>query len=384
MKSPFAILLAIVVLIGIVIAAAAIFFLAPTEEADEESIPFASESELPTPTTRNAPAGTQSEGDATQAEVVIVSTSVVTEEGSPAELPQEVQERIESGEAQVVITVETSGEADGRGRFGGGAGFGGGGGGPNAQAIQDAMESNPEIQALMENAQSGNLSQADQARLRELMLEVLAEAGIEAPGGRQGGFGTPPTTGTISAISGSTMTIEHDDDSGLSTDLEISDSTDITVIKELTPADLSRGTNVAGTVQRGEGGRIFILNLTVLPEQQGQGGGFGGGFRGLFAGVGGDNDATNISNINGTIADINDQQISVETTQGTLRLTADQDSTIISTTSGSLADITEGMSAIALGGDPPNSLIVGPEILLQQGGIPGNRGPSGGQGNRGQ
>ncbi len=380
MKSPFAILLAIVVLIGIVIGAAAIFFLAPTEEADEESIPFASESELPTPTTRNAPAGMQSEGDATQAEVVIVSTSVVTEEGSPVELPQEVQERIESGEAQVVITVETSGEADGRGRFGGGAGFGGG---PNAQAIQDAMESNPEFQALMENAQSGNLSQADQARLRELMLEVLAEAGIEAPGGRQGGFGTPPITGSISAISGSTITIEHDD-GGLSTDLEISDITDITVIKELTPADLSRGTDVAGTVQRGEGGRIFILNLTVLPEQQGQGGGFGGGFRGQFAGFGGDNDATNISNINGTIADINDQQISVETTQGTLRLTADQDSTIISTTSGSLADITEGMSAIALGGDPPNSLIVGPEILLQQGGIPGNRGPTGGQGNRGQ
>lgn len=380
MKSPFAILLAIVVLIGIVIGAAAIFFLAPTEDADEESIPFASESELPTPTTRNAPAGTQSEGDATQAEVVIVSTSVVTEEGSPAELPQEVQERIESGEAQVVITVETSGEADGRGRFGGGGGFGGG---PNAQAIQDAMESNPEIQALMENAQSGNLSQADQARLRELMLEVLAEAGIEAPGGRQGGFGTLPTTGTVAAIFGATVTIEHDDDSGLTTDFDIDEDTNITVIKELTPADLTPGINVAGTVQRGEGGRIYIVNLTVVPEQQGQGGGFGGGFRGPFAAFASGN-ATNVSNINGSIAEIDDQTISVETDQGTLRLSTNDESTIVSADTGDLTDIAEGMAAIAFGGDPPNSLIVGPEILLQQGGIPGNRGPSGGQGNRGQ
>ena len=380
MKSPFAIVLAIVVLIGIVIGGAAIFFLAPTNESDEESIPFASESELPTPTTRNAPARTQSEGDATQAEVVIVSTSVVTEESSSIELPQEIQERIESGEAQVVITVETSGEANGRGRFGGGAGFGSGGGGPNAQAIQDAMESNPEIQALMENAQTGNLSQADQARLRELMLEVLAEAAIEAPGGRQGGFGTPPVTGSISAISGSTITIEHDDDSGLSTDLEVSDSTDITVIKELTPADLSPGTNVAGTVQRGEGGRIFIVNLTVVPEQQVQ----GGGFSGFFGAFGQNNDATNLSNINGTVAEINDQTISVETDQGTLRLTTNEDSNIISTSPGTLTDITEGMVAIAFGGDPPNNLIVGPESLLQQDNTSGIRGPGGRQGNRGQ
>ncbi len=384
MKSPFAILLAIVVLIGIVIGAAAIFFLAPTDEADEESIPFASESELPTPTTRNAPARTQSEGDATHAEVVIVSTSVVTEEGSPDDLPQEIQERIESGEAQVVITVETSGEANGRGRFGGGGGFGSGGGGPNAQAIQDAMESNPEIQALMENAQTGNLSQADQARLRELMLEVLAEAGIEAPGGRQGGFGTPPVTGSISAITGSTVTIEHDDDSGLTTDFDIGENSNITVIKELTPADLSPGTNVAGTVQRGEGGRIFIINLAVIPEQQSQGSGFGGGFRGLFGAFGQNNDATNLSNINGTIAEINDQTISVETDQGTLRLTTNDESTIVTTEVGTLTDVAEGMAAIAFGGDPPNNLIVGPEILLEQNTSPGARGPSDRQGNRGQ
>lgn len=364
MKSPFAILLVIVVLIGIVIAAATIFFLGPTDRDDNETIPIASESELPTPSTRNAPAQPQSDGDATRSEVVIVSTSVITEESSPDELPPEVQERIESGEGVVVITAEASG----RRGFGGGPGSGAGG--PNFQAIQEAMESNPEIQELLQKAQSGNMSQEDQARLRELMQEALADAGIEAPGDGQGrGFGTPPTQGIISAISGSTITIDHNDDSGLSTDVEITDNTNISVINQLTPVDLTEGTNVAGTVQRGEGGRIFIVNLAVVPEQpstaQGLANNVRQGFlapRGLF---GTNNDATNLSNIEGTITEIDGQQISVETTQGTLRMTTNDDSRIISTNPGTIADITEGMAAIAFGGSPPNNLVIGPEFILQ-------------------
>ncbi len=360
MKSPFVILLIVVVLIGIVIAAAAIFFLGPTDRDDNETIPIASESELPTPSTRNAPAQPQSNGDATRSEVVIVSTSVITEESSTDELPPEIQERIESGEGVVVITAEASG------RRGFGGGPGGGAGGPNFQAIQEAMESNPEIQELLQKAQSGNMSQEDQARLRELMQEALADAGIEAPGDGQGrGFGTPPTQGIISAISGSTITIDHNDDSGLSTDVEITDNTNMSVISQLTPADLREGTNVAGTVQRGEGGRIFIVNLAVVPEQPSTAQGLGRGFlapRGLF---GTNNDATNLSNIEGTITEIDGQQISIETTQGTLRMTTNDDSRIISTNPGTIADITEGMAAIVLGGSPPNNLVIGPEFILQ-------------------
>ncbi len=360
MKSPFAILLATVVLIGIIIAAAAIFFLGPTDQDDDETIPIASESELPTPSTRNALARPQSDSGATRSEVVIVSTSVITEESSTDELSPEIQERIESGEGVVVITAEASS------RRGFGGGPGGGAGGPNFQAIQEVMESNPEIQELLQKAQSGNMSQEDQARLRELMQEALADAGIEAPEDGQGrGFGTPPTQGTISAISGSTITIDHNDGNGLSTDVEITDNTNISVISQLTPSDLTEGINVAGTVQRGEGGRIFIVNLAVVPEQPSTAQGFGRGFlapRGLF---GSDNDATNLSNIEGTITEINGQQISVETTQGTLRMTTKDDSRIISTNPGTIADITEGMAAIAFGGSPPNNLVIGPEFILQ-------------------
>ena len=388
MKSPFAILIAVVVLLGIGIGVAAIIFVGPTNRDDDaDTIPIASESDLPTPSTRNEAARAQTDTAEKQSAVVVVSTSVTTEDISSDELPSEIQERVESVEAQVVVTVETSGEASGRGGFGGGSGFGGGGGGPNVQAIQEAMESNPEIQELIQKAQSGSMSQEDQARLRELMQEALADAGIEAPGGRQGGggFGAPPIQGTISAISGSTLTINHNDDSGVSTDVDITDNTNISVISQLTPADLTEGANVAGTVQRGEGGRIFIVNLAVLPEQQEQG--FGGGFRGLFGGAPqGANDATNLSSINGTIAEVNDQTISVETTQGALRLTANEDSNIVATSSGSLSDITEGMAAIAFGGNQPvipaqagtpiqpSNLIAGPESLLQSDATPRTRG----------
>lgn len=360
MKSPFPILLSIAVLIGIVIAAAAVSFLGPTDQDAAETIPIASESELPTPSTRNASARPQSDGEATQSEVIIVSTSVTTEEIPPDELPPEVQEGIESGEEVVVITDEPSS------RRGFGGGPGGGPGSPAFQAIQEAMESNPEIQELLQKAQSGNMSQEDQVRLQELMQEALAEAGIEAPGaGQAGGFGTPTTQGTISAIWGSTITIDHNDDSGLSTDVEITDNTNMSVISQLTPADLTEGTNVAGTVQRGEGRRIFIVNLAVVPEQPSTSQGFRRGFlapRGQFDP---NNDATNLSNIEGTIAKINGQQISVETNQGTLRLTANEASNIIATNPGTIADITEGMAAIAFGGSPPNNLVIGPEFILE-------------------
>ena len=375
MKSPFVILLAIVVLVGIAIGAAVIIFLGPNNQDADETIPIAPENELPTPSSRNVPPQSQSQA-------IAVSTSAPIENPDSEQAP-DLEEQAESDEAQVAEAAE-QGATDrprGTGAFTGG-GPGVGAGAPNFQAIQEAMESNPEIQELIQKAQSGNISQEDQARLRELMQEALADAGIE-PLGAQSGYGSPPIQGTIAEISGSTLTIDHADDSGLSTDIAVADNTSITIINELRPADLAAGDSIAGTVQRGEGGRIFILNLTVLPQQQGQAprGGVRGLFgRGTFAGA---NDATNVSNINGTIAEINDQTISVETTQGTLRLTANEESNIISTSPASLSDITEDMAVIAFGGNQENTpiqpanLIVGPESLLQQGanpGIPG-RGP---------
>ena len=378
MKSPFAILLVVVVVIGIGIGIGAIFLLGSSadQEGDSDAVPVASEADFPTPSTRSESSRDQAtSNDAQPEDASPVAVVKVVDEDDDSDL----QDQIESGEARVVSTVQVNRvELPAGGRQGG---FGGGGpGGGNFQAVQEAIANNPEIGELMQKAQSGNLSQEDQARLRELMQEALAEAGIEAPdGGQGGGFGAPPTQGTISAISGSTLTIDHADSSGLSTDIQIAEDTDITVIKELTPAELTEGSNVVGAVQRGEGGRIYIVNLAVIPEEQGQG--FGGGFRGLIGdGLQGGSDATNLSNINGTVSGVNDQSISVETTQGTLRLTANEDSNIIATTSGTASDISEGMAAIAFGGNldntpiQPSNLIVGPEFLLENTGAAGNPG----------
>ena len=389
MKNPFVILLAAAVVVGVGIGVVAVILLGASSEdsSTDEALPIASEADFPTPSSRNARERQPSEDDRAEPQVVVVSTSV-SKETFDADEVVDVEGLVEQDGAQVVVTVEVSGEGGPGGQRGFGGDGPGGAGGPDFEAIQEAMESNPEIQALIEKAQSGNMSQEDQARLRQLMQEALAEAGIEAPGGGFAvdsgrGFGAPPIQGKISAIDGSNITIEHSDDSGLSTDAQIDDDTNITLIRELAPSDLTEGANVAGSVQRGEGGRIYIVNLTVIPEQQAR------GFRGLFAGPGStDTDATNLSNINGTIAKVDGQTVSVETTQGTLRLTANEDSNILSTSQGTLDDISEGMSAIAFGGNPddapiqPNNLIVGPDTLLQGVGNPGGRRSGGGrQGN---
>ena len=179
--------------------------------------------------------------------------------------------------------------------------------------------------------------------MANLMQELFAEAGFEArpSAGYGGGFGTPPTQGTITYIFGSTITIQDLEDTENTTDVEISEDTNITIINALEVSELTTGTNVNGVVRRGEGGKIFIVSLDVAPQNPAAGFGFGG-----FGGAGGDN---TVSAIQGTIAEVNDDMVHVETTQGTLRLTANDESVIVSTTTGTLTDLTEGMGVVAIG-----------------------------------
>ena len=368
MKSPFAILLAIAVLVGIGIGVVAILFVGPSDGGQgDETIQIASESDLPTPSARNETTRTRAENNETSPKMVVVSTSVSVEKVSSDEVP-ELETRVESGEALVVATVEVAGE---------GRGGSGGPGGGNFQAIQEAIESNPEIAELIQKAQTGDISQADQARLRELMQGLLADAGVGPPGGGEGGFGFQPVQGKISSIVGSALTVEHTDDSGLTTDVQVSEETNITLISELTITDLSEGDTVAGAVQRGEGGKINIVTLGVVPDVPG--GGFGLG-RGAGAAIFGGGD-TNISSVEGSISTIEGDMIHLETDQGTLRLAVNDDTIITSTSNGTVSDLTEGMAAIVIGPEEggavqARNIVAGPESLLGDGGT-GRRGQAG-------
>ena len=359
MKSPFAILLAIVVLVGIGIGVVAILFVGPSDGGQgDETIQIASENDLPTPSARNETTRTRAESKETSPNVAVVSTSVSVEKVSSDEVP-ELETRVESGEALVVATVEVAGE---------GRGGAGGPGGGNFQAIQEAIESNPEIAELIQKAQTGDMSQADQARLRELMQELLADAGVGPPGGGEGGFGFQPVQGKISSIVGSALTVEHTDDSGLTTDVQVSEETNITLISELTITDLSEGDTVAGAVQRGEGGKINIVTLGVVPDVPS--GGFGLG-RGAGAAIFGGGD-TNISSVEGSISAIEGDMIHLETDQGTLRLAVNDDTIITSTSNGTVSDLTEGMAAIVIGPEEggavqARNIVAGPESLLGDG-----------------
>ena len=331
MKSPFAILLAVVVLVGIIIGVAAIFVLGPSDQDDEE-IPVASSSELPTPSTRSGPERPRAESNEPTAE----APEILTDESPDLDAEDE---SVETDEPEDTADEEPA--QGGRGQFGGG-GAGGPGGG-NFQAIQEAIESNPELAELFQKAQSGSITQEEQARMANLMQELFAEAGFEArpSAGYGGGLGTPPTQGTITYIFGSTITVQDLEDAEKTTDVEVGEDTNITIINSLDVSELTTGTNVNGVVRRGEGGKIFIVSLDVAPQNPGGGFGFGG-----FGGAGGDN---TVSAIQGTIAEVNDDMIHVETTQGTLRLTANDKSVIVSTTTGTLTDLTEGMGVVAIG-----------------------------------
>ena len=332
MKSPFAILLAVVVLVGIIIGVAAIFLLNPTDQDDEE-IPVASSSELPTPSTRSGPERPRAESNEPTAE----APETPTDESTGLDTDNE---SIETESVEIELVVR---EAPDQGRQGGFA-AGGGHSGGNFQAIEEAIESNPELAELFQKAQSGSITQEEQARMANLMQELFAEAGFEArpSAGYGGGLGTPPTQGTITYIFGSTITVQDLEDAEKTTDVEVGEDTNITIINSLDVSDLPIGTNVNGVVRRGEGGNIFVVSLDVAPQNPGGGFGFGG-----FGGAGGDN---TVSAIQGTIAEVNDDMmIHVETTQGTLRLTANDKSVIVSTTTGTLTDLTEGMGVVAIG-----------------------------------
>ena len=354
MKSPFAILLAAVVIVGIVIGVAAILLLGPSDQ-DEETIPAASRSELPTPSTRPASEQSRPERDAASSETGETATD------EPTGLDNE-NASTESEQAVVEVVVGEAPDQGGQRGFGGGGGPGGG----NFQAIQEAIANNPELAELFQKAQSGNITEEEQARMADLMQELFAEAGIEprASTGYGGGFGTPPTQGTITYIFGSTITVQDLEGTENTTDVEVGEDTNITIVNSLSVSDLSTGTNVVGAVRRGEGGQIFIVSISIVPENPGA-----GGFGGFGLGIGGVDNT--VSQVQGTVTEVNGDTVHVETTQGTLRLTANDESVIVSTAVGALTDLTEGMGVVAIGpleegAIQARNIIAGSQELINQ------------------
>ncbi len=314
---------------------------------------------MPTPSTRPASEQSRPERDAASSETGETATD------EPTGLDNE-SASTESEQAVVEVVVD---EAPDQGRPGGFGGAGGPGGG-NFQAIQEAMANNPELAELFQKAQSGSITQEEQTRMRELMQQLLAESGIEIPGGGQGGggFGTPPAQGTITYIFGSTITVQDLEDTEKTTDVEVGEdtNTNITIINSLDVSDLSIGTDVVGAVRRGEGGKIFIVSLNLVPQNPGAG---AGGFGGFGFGIGGGDNT--VSQVQGSVTEVDDDTVHVETTQGTLRLTANDESVIVSTAVGALTDLTEGMGVVAIGpleegAIQARNIIAGSQELINQ------------------
>ena len=366
------ILLGVAILAGVAAGIVAIMLFA-NDSSNLTTIPLAEESSLPTPTSRDSAVGV-----------------VVDSEGADDNAPSARRGAGGSQARQTIRTVRqstgaaTGGNAAGQGaraiRRATGPGPGGGGaeGGPGAggpedfEAIQRAMEENPELRDLMAKAQTGDISQEEMTRIQELMSEIFEESGF---GDLLGGG--PPPNGSIVAVDGSEITLQPPDEFEPEIYLTVGEETEIQIISLLSVDDLAVGDSINAVAQRGEDGVNRAISITFVDQEQADGFGFGGGQGAeLFGGPAG------ISSLDGEIVSIEGDEVSIETDRGTLRVVVDDETLISSTWIGTVADLSEDMVAIAFGdasspdevdGDEvsssdsitPRTIIAGPPELLE-------------------
>lgn len=387
MTKPSMILLGVAILAGVAAGVVAIMLFA-NDSSSVSTIPLAEESSLPTPTSRDSAAG------------VVVDSEGAGDDNAPSA-------RLGAGGSQARQTIRTvrrstgaatGGNAAGQGAraiqraTGPGPGGGGAEGGPGVggpedfEAIQRAMEENPELRDLMARAQTGDISQDEMARIQELMSEIFEESGF---GDLLGGG--PPPNGSIVAVEGSEITLQPSDEFESEIYLTVGEETDIQIISLLSVDDLATGDSINAMAQRGEDGVNRAISITFVDLDQAGGFGFGdGAVQGaeLFGGPAG------ISSLDGEIVSIEGDEVSIETDRGTLRVVVDDETLISSTRIGAVADLSEGMVAIAFGdgggagssdevdvddvsnGDSitPRTIIAGPPELLELGGGDGGFG----------
>lgn len=377
------ILLGVAILAGVAAGVVAIMLFA-NDSSNLSTIPLAEESSLPTPTSRESAAG------------VVVDSEGVDDNATSA--------RRGAGGSQARQTIRTvrqstgaatGGNATGQGaraiRRATGPGPGGGGaeGGPGAggpedfEAIQRAMEENPELRDLMAKAQTGDISQEEMTRIQELMSEIFEESGF-------GDLlsGGPPPNGSIVAVDGSEITLQPPDEFESEIYLTVGEETEIQIISLLSVDDLAAGDSINAVAQRGEDGVNRAISITFVDQEQTGGFGFGDGQGAeLFGGPAG------ISSLDGEIVSIEGDEVSIETDRGTLRVVVDDETLISSTRIGTVADLSEDMVAIAFGdasspdeidgdGDEvsssdsitPRTIIAGPPELLELDGGGGDGG----------
>lgn len=368
------ILLGVAILAGVAAGVVAIMLFA-NDSSNLSTIPLAEESSLPTPTSRESAAGV-----------------VVDSEGAGDNATSARRGAGGSQARQTIRTVRqstgtaTGGNAAGQGarsiRRATGPGPGGGGaeGGPGAggpedfEAIQRAMEENPELRDLMAKAQTGDISQEEMTRIQELMSEIFEESGF---GDLLGGG--PPPNGSIVAVDGSEIILQPPDEFEPEISLTVGEETEIQIISLLSVDDLAVGDSINAVAQRGEDGVNRAISITFVDQEQADGFGFGGDQgAGLFGGPAG------ISSLDGEIVSIEGDEVSIETDRGTLRVVVDDETLISSTRIGTVADLSEDMVAIAFGdasspdeidgdGDEvsssdsitPRTIIAGPPELLE-------------------
>ena len=240
-------------------------------------------------------------------------------------------------------------------------------GGANLAAIREAIQSNPELRELMQKMEAGDgdPDPEDIQRFQELLQEMMEGLVIAFGSIQGGGFGAQPTMGIIASIDDTSITLAPSDEGIAGAQINISDDTFFQIISTLNIDELSVGDLVAALARRADDGKNVAETIMLLPEEARQGFGLGGGAGGMFGAQAG------VTSVQGEISAVEDDLISIDTNQGTLRISVSDD-TVVTTPpdQGSRTDLAEGMAVIAMeaptqgGVIEASSIVAGPEEML--------------------
>ncbi len=181
-----------------------------------------------------------------------------------------------------------------------------------------------------------------------------------------GGFGAQPTMGIIASIDDTSITLAPSDEGIAGAQINISDDTFFQIISTLNIDELSVGDFVSALARRSDDGKNVAERIMLLPEEARQRFGLGGGTGGGMFGA-----QSDFTSVQGEISAIEGDLISIDTNQGTLRISVSDD-TVVTTPpdQGSRTDLAEGMAVIAMeaptqgGVIEASSIVAGPEEML--------------------
>ena len=238
-----------------------------------------------------------------------------------------------------------------------------------SETVETEPMSQEEIQGLMQQLQSGELSEEE---AREAIQRIRAQFGGGQGGPPFGAAGGSVAVGSIESVGDSAITVKTE---LASVTASLGEDTAIRITSILEPTALTNSAQVMVVSERVEG-RALARMITIVPEGQGESGGGPGGQRG-FGGQGGFGGGQGRP-LFGTLENVSDAGFTLETQQGPLPIGVDGESVIVQTREGTIGDLEAGMQVRVVGPADDDGRIEARSVIVTPEGVEDIRGFGGG------